>query len=134
MSIKTLLLVAVILLLETVTASFASYCLKRSSSSEPAKNAGGPAGASSSKGLGKLSILISPFFYFGGFLYVFSACMSILLLQFLPYAIVLPIGSLTYVWTLLLSRKLLGEEITRRKLLGVTVIICGVILLAVGQV
>ncbi|MCR5676359.1 MAG: EamA family transporter [Lachnospiraceae bacterium] len=118
MSIQMILLVTVILLVETCIASFASYCLKRSSSAEGSK----------------LSMLLSPFFYLGGVLYVLSAGMSIVLLQFLPYAIVLPLGSLTYVWTLFFSRRLLGEEITKRKFAGVAVIICGVILLAAGQI
>ncbi|MCR5746933.1 MAG: EamA family transporter, partial [Lachnospiraceae bacterium] len=45
-----------------------------------------------------------------------------------------PLGSITYVWTMLISKFLLKEDITKRKLLGMAVIICGVILLALGQV
>ncbi|MCR5746260.1 MAG: EamA family transporter [Lachnospiraceae bacterium] len=117
MNIKIVLLVALILLAETSLASFASYFLKKSSGGD-----------------NKLSILFSPFFYLGGILYVFSSCLGIILLQFLPYAIVLPLGSITYVWTMLISKFLLKEDITKRKLLGMAVIICGVILLALGQV
>ena len=99
-------------------ASFASYFLKKASSGEGSK----------------LKILLSPFFYLGGILYVVSSCLSIVLMQFLPYAIILPLGSLTYVWTMFISRWLLHEEISKRKLIGITVIICGVVLLAVGQI
>ena len=117
MDIKMTAFLAVVLLLETSVASFASFFLKRSSSSGS-----------------KIGILLSPFFYLGGVLYVVSSCLSIVLMQFLPYAIILPLGSLTYVWTLFISRWLLGERITARKVAGIAVIICGVILLAVGQV
>ncbi|HCS00318.1 MAG TPA: multidrug transporter, partial [Lachnospiraceae bacterium] len=82
----------------------------------------------------KIDIIKSPFFYLGGILYVVSSCLGIVLLQLLPYAVVLPLGSLTYVWTMFISRWLLHEDITRRKLLGMAVLISGVILLAVGQI
>lgn len=117
MNAKKVLLIALILLVETSVASFASYFLKKASGGDS-----------------KLSILFSPFFYLGGILYVVSSCLGIILLQMLPYAIVLPLGSITYVWTMLISKFLLKEEITGRKLLGVAVLICGVILLALGQV
>lgn len=117
MSAKMVMILALILLVETLVASFASFFLKKSSGVE-----------------NKIEILKSPFFYLGGVLYVVSSCLSIVLMQFLPYAIILPLGSLTYVWTMFISRWLLHEEITKRKLLGITVIICGVILLAAGQI
>ncbi|MBQ8955445.1 MAG: EamA family transporter [Lachnospiraceae bacterium] len=117
MSIKMGLMLALILLVETSVASFASFFLKKSSGVE-----------------NKIEILKSPYFYLGGILYVVSSCLSIVLMQFLPYAIILPLGSLTYVWTMFISKWLLHEDITKRKLIGITVIICGVILLAAGQI
>lgn len=117
MSASLLLMIAGILLVETLVASFASFFLKKSSGSE-----------------NKIDIIKSPYFYLGGVLYVISSCLSIVLLQFLPYAVVLPLGSVTYVWTMLISRWLLKERITKRKLAGVGLIIVGVILLAAGQI
>ncbi|HAL32570.1 MAG TPA: multidrug transporter [Lachnospiraceae bacterium] len=117
MSVQKILLIAVILLVETSVASFASFFLKKASSGDS-----------------KIDIIKSPFFYLGGILYVVSSCLGIVLLQLLPYAVVLPLGSLTYVWTMFISRWLLHEDITRRKLLGMAVLISGVILLAVGQI
>ncbi|MBQ1881567.1 MAG: multidrug transporter [Lachnospiraceae bacterium] len=117
MSAQKILLIAVILLVETSVASFASFFLKKASSGDS-----------------KIDIIKSPFFYLGGILYVVSSCLGIVLLQLLPYAVVLPLGSLTYVWTMFISRWLLHEDITRRKLLGMAVLISGVILLAVGQI
>lgn len=117
MSAQKILLIAVILLVETSVASFASFFLKKASGGDS-----------------KIGIIKSPFFYLGGILYVVSSCLGIVLLQLLPYAVVLPLGSLTYVWTMFISRWLLHEDITRRKLLGMAVLISGVILLAVGQI
>ncbi|MBQ9444812.1 MAG: EamA family transporter [Lachnospiraceae bacterium] len=117
MNIKMILFLALVLLAETLVASFASFFLKKSSGTDS-----------------KVKILISPFFYLGGVMYVVSSCLSIVLMQFLPYAIILPLGSLTYVWTMFISRWLLHEKITGRKLAGIAVIVIGVVLLAVGQV
>ncbi len=97
--------------------SFASYFLKKSSSGEK----------------GKLSILLSPFFYLGGVLYVLAAGINIFLLQYLPMAIVMPLGSMTYIVTMFLSVKLLNEKITSRKVLGMLIIIVGVAMVASGK-
>ena len=66
-------------------------------------------------------------------LYVLAAGINIFLLQYLPMAIVMPLGSMTYIVTMFLSLKLLNEKITARKILGMTVIILGVALMAVGK-
>lgn len=44
-----------------------------------------------------------------------------------------PMVSLGYVWTLVWSRIFFGEPWTRGKLLGVGVILCGIVLLALGN-
>ena len=99
-------------------ASFASFFLKKSSPEEGSK----------------LKILLSPYFYLGGVLYVISASINIFLLQYLPYAIVMPLGSLTYIVTMFLSLKLLDEKITGRKVAGMLVIIAGVVMVAIGKI
>ncbi len=109
--------VVVILLVETLAASFASFFLKKAGSGDG----------------NKLKLLLSPWFYLGGVLYVLSALGGIYLLQKLPYAIVLPLGSITYIWTMFVSRWLLKEEITKRKILGMSVIIIGVALVGAGS-
>jgi drug/metabolite transporter (DMT)-like permease len=43
---------------------------------------------------------------------------------------VVPLGGLTYIWTMIISAKLLHEKITRRKIAGVAVILVGVFLIA----
>lgn len=115
---KDIIIIVVILLVETFLSSLASYFLKK---------------ASPADGGSKIKLLLSPFFYLGGVMYVIAALGNIYLLQKLPYAIVLPLGSITYIWTMFLSNRLLGEKITKRKILGMIVIIVGVTLVAYGK-
>lgn len=96
-------------------ASLGSYFLKKSTAD----------------GLSIQALLFAPWFYLGGMLYVLSALVNLYLLHVLPYSIVVPLGSLTYIWTLLLSRRLLGEPITRQKVAGVALIFLGVALVAI---
>ena len=108
--------IVIAILAETIVASFASFFLKKAAAVD-----------------NKAKILLSPFFYLGGIMYVGSACVNIYLLKVLPYAVVLPIGSLTYVWTMFISHWLLKEIITKRKILGIAIIFIGVFLVAYGK-
>jgi drug/metabolite transporter (DMT)-like permease len=76
------------------------------------------------------ALLGSIHFYSGALLYFITALMNIYALKFLDFAVVLPFTSLTYVWTMLLSFKYLGESITRKKIAGVIAITIGVILIS----
>lgn len=118
LSTKEIIIVVAVLLTSTFISSLASYFLKKSSPGE---------------GGNKLRMLISPFFYLGGIMYVIAAGENIILLKMLPYAMVLPLGSLTYIWTMFLSNRLLGEKITKKKILGMCIIIIGVVLVAYGK-
>jgi len=71
------------------------------------------------------------FLMLGGFFYVTSSVINIFLLKRLPYTIVFPLTSVTYLWTLLLSMVLLNEKITWRKLLGVALILVGCFFLSI---
>lgn len=79
---------------------------------------------------GIVGIILSPFLYVGGGFYVLGALLNIVLLKYLNYTIVLPLTSITYVWTLLIAYFFLKESISRRKIIGVTLIIAGAVLLA----
>ena len=68
--------------------------------------------------------------YVGAFLYLLSAVVNILLLRRLDYSVVLPLTSVTYIWTMLFSAWLLKERITGRKLAGVAAILLGAVLIA----
>jgi len=100
----------------TLIASFASFFLKKSSSTD-----------------NKLKILLSPWFYLGGFLYVISASINIYVLQLIPYAVAMPVGALTYVWTMFISNRFLHEKITKRKIMGMLIIFAGVVCVAAGH-
>lgn len=69
--------------------------------------------------------------YIGGILYLFAAILNIYVLKYLDYSIVLPLTSLTYIWTMILSRVILKEKIFRKKVGGVFIILIGAILISV---
>ena len=70
--------------------------------------------------------------YVGGFLYLLSAVINIWVLKWLDYSVVLPLTSLTYIWTMVLAYLILKEKITRGKFIGNLIII--VILILIGAV
>lgn len=86
--------------------------------------------ASGSDGL--LKMITDKNLYIGGFLYVFAAVMNIYILRFLDYSVVMPMGSITYIWTMILSFFVLGELITKKKIFGVACIILGAICVAMA--
>ena len=72
--------------------------------------------ASGTEGL--LALIKNPYLYIGGDLYLFSV---------LEYSVVLPLTSLTYIWTMVLSYFILKEKITKKKIGGVILILIGAI-------
>lgn len=70
--------------------------------------------------------------YIGGFLYVLAALLNIYILRYLDYSVVMPMGSLTYIWTMILSYTVLKENISKKKIIGVTCIIAGAICVAMS--
>lgn len=102
-----------ILILMTIIGSFASLYLKK---------------ASSANSLGQL--MCNQYLYIGGSLYFISALMNIYVLRYLNYSVVLPLTSITYIWTMVLSYYKLGELITRKKIIGIMSILLGAILVA----
>lgn len=99
-----------LLLIMTLLGSVASLFLKRASSSN-----------------GVMGMLTNSNLYIGGFLYLASAVLNIIVLRHLDYSIVLPLTSITYIWTMLLSYWILKERITKKKIGGVLLIIIGAI-------
>jgi drug/metabolite transporter (DMT)-like permease len=75
------------------------------------------------------ALLTNGYLYIGACLYFLSAIMNIYILRFLAYSTVLPMTSLTYVWTMLLSRILLKEKIGIKKIIGVLGILIGALLI-----
>jgi len=105
----------IILITMTLFGSIAAYYLKKVSSSETL-----------------MDTIKSKYLYFGGGLYVTAAVLNIYLLRFLDYSVVLPLTSLTYIWTMLISNRYLGERITKRKIFGTFMIIGGSIFIGMS--
>lgn len=58
-----------------------------------------------------------------------GAILNIIALRYMPYTVVFPLTSITYIWTFVLSYFLLGEPITKRKIAGIVLIIAGAVCL-----
>ena len=100
----------IILIIMTLIGSVASLFLKKASGAD-----------------GILALIKNVNLYIGGLLYLASAVLNIWILRYLDYSVVLPLTSLTYVWTMVLSYLILKEKISKKK-------ICGVILILVGAI
>lgn len=85
--------------------------------------------ASSFKNFKELILNIN--LYIGGTLYFLSALLNIYILHFLEYSIVLPLTSITYIWTMILSYYVFSEKITAKKVVGLSCIFIGVVLIAI---
>ena len=69
--------------------------------------------------------------YIGILLYGISAIVNIFVLKKLDYSVVLPLTSITYIWTMFLSCIILKESISRKKIIGVILIIVGAVFIVI---
>jgi len=106
--------IILLLIFLTLSGALGGYCFKKASSSSSI-----------------IKILFKPALYLGGFFYILGASLNIVVLKKLPYSVVLPLTSLTYVWTLIIAHFALKEKITRLKIIGVILILVGAVLLCV---
>jgi len=98
----------------TLVAAFASFFLKKST-----KN-------------GMIfSIISNKYLYIGGFMYIIGSPFNIWLLKRMPYSVLIPLGSICYIWTMLIARFFLKEKIGWGKIVGVLLILSGVVCIAV---
>lgn len=102
----------ILLLSMTLLGSLGAFFFKKASAASP--------------GLNRLFLLP---FLIGGSLYFFGAVLNIILLRFLPYTLVYPLTSVTYIWTLLISWLFLSEKISIKKIIGVGLVVVGTFLL-----
>ena len=109
-----LLMYYLILIIMTLIGAIASLYLKKASNLE-----------------GMFNIIKNINLYIGGILYLISAILNIYILKFLDYSIVLPLTSVTYIWTMILSYFKLNEKINKKKIIGVILIIIGAILVSI---
>lgn len=84
-----------------------------------------------SQDCGFVKMLTNTNLYIGGFLYLSSAILNIYILRFLDYSDVLPLTSITYIWTMILSHGVLKEKITIRKIIGLLLIILGAVFVSI---
>lgn len=105
-----MILYYILILGMTLLASTASFFLKKSTSGNKIT-----------------SILLNYNLYLGGFFYVLASIINIYVLQKLPYSIVVPLGSICYIWTMFIAFIFLKEKINLFKILGLFLIISGVI-------
>lgn len=103
-------MIYVLILIMTIMGSVASLFLKK---------------ASVFKNLKDLFLNIN--LYIGGFLYLGAAILNIVVLRYLDYSIVLPLTSITYIWTMIISYLFLKEHISSKKIIGVILIVLGAI-------
>ena len=102
------------LLIMTVLGSVASLFLKKASGTD-----------------GILAMIKNVNLYIGGFLYLASAILNIWLLRYLEYSVVLPLTSLTYIWTMVFSYMILKEKIIKKSICGVFLILIGAICVSI---
>ena len=99
-----------ILIFMTLCGAVASLFLKRASGTE-----------------GVLKMFLNINLYIGGGLYLISAVLNVYILRYLDYSVVLPLTSITYIWTMVLSYMILKEKITVKKMIGVLLILIGAV-------
>lgn len=102
----------IVLIVMTIIGSIASLFLKKASNSETI-----------------IKLLKNKNIYLGGGLYLTSAILNIYILKYLDYSVVLPLTSITYIWTLIISYKVLKEKISLKKVVGVIFILLGAIII-----
>ena len=107
------LLFIILFLLMTFLGSFGSLLLK----------------ISTKKGISVRRLLENSSFYFGGLSYFLSAVINIILLKYINYTIMLPLTAVTYIWSMLLAYYILKENLSKEKLIGMSTIGLGILLL-----
>ena len=64
-------------------------------------------------------------FYLGILFYLIGAILNILALKYMSYTVVLPMTSITYVWSIILSVVIMKEKLTSKKIIGIISIVIG---------
>lgn len=110
-----MLVYVLILVCMTILGAFAGMFLKKASTNKNIKE-----------------MLKDKNIYLGSSFYLFAAIFNVIVLRKLEFSFVLPFTALTYVWTMFISYFILKEKISAKKLIGVTFILGGAILVALG--
>jgi drug/metabolite transporter (DMT)-like permease len=87
------------------------------------------------RGSDKLQNTLVSFFFNSNLLvgigfYVISTALYIVLLKKVDLSLLYPLTSLSYVWVIILAKIMLKEHISKSKIFGTALIVCGIIILA----
>jgi drug/metabolite transporter (DMT)-like permease len=115
MSSAQIVLIVISILLMTSLGSLGAVCFKKTSLGE--------------EGFSIKKLIKNKWLYLGGVLYVAGAVFNIIVLRFLPYSVVLPFSSITYIWTIIFSNRFFHEKIGKFKVIAICCIVFGVVLL-----
>ena len=74
-----------------------------------------------------LEIIKNKYLYIGILFYLSGAFINILVLKYMPYSVVLPLSSITYVWSVISAVLILKEKLTVTKVLGISSIVIGAV-------
>ncbi|MBQ4868139.1 EamA family transporter [Priestia megaterium] len=66
----------------------------------------------------------------GGLFYGTAALLNVYVLTLLPYSIVFPLTSITYIWTLTFGYFLIKEKVTTKQVIGCILLIVGCFFIA----
>jgi len=105
-------MIALFVIPMTLLGSYGSLAFKRASGNSSVTN-----------------VLKSKSLYLGIGLYGLASILHVFFLKYYDLSLVAPLMSLTYVWTLFISARHLKEAITKRKILGISLLLIGVILI-----
>ena len=107
-----------LIIINTLLGAIGGLLIKLSSSKERSSNS-------------FIEWIFSKEFILGTLFYVIAIIMNIVLLKYIQYIVFIACLSLTYVWTLFLSNIFLKEKITLKKLLAISLIILGTIVVSI---
>lgn len=80
-----------------------------------------------------INIIKNPKIIFGAFMMVISAGVYIMALKGGELSVLYPYASLSYLWVTLISKFYLKEEINKQKVIGITFIILGIVLIGLSN-
>ena len=84
----------------------------------------------SSSATGVIKLMTDLNLYLGATIYLVATVFTIWLIQITEYSIAVPLQSLTYVWSLFVAHWFLGEKITKKRIIGIILIVAGVLIMA----
>lgn len=105
-------MIYLVLILMTIIGAFGGYYFKKSTTASSV-----------------LELARNFNFYMGTIFYIVSSLLNIIILRYLPYSIVLPLTSITYIWTAVIGHFLLNEKLHRRDIAGIGIVVLGAMVL-----